>query len=154
MMPVRCETSRSRTRCRACKSSWSAVFVATNFIVGRCTASAIASASLKSFFCPFAYGRTYFAGISRASWPSAFRRRLRWWAPTGLHTDQAGREVGKPRLDLTTRPLLAQHHRTALVMADDVERVLADIDADHGEGGGGFSGHGVLHLVAAPCPRA
>jgi len=30
----------------------SAVLVATNFIVGRCTASAIASASLKSFFCP------------------------------------------------------------------------------------------------------
>jgi hypothetical protein len=27
--------------------------VATNFIVGRCTASAIASASRKSFFCPF-----------------------------------------------------------------------------------------------------
>jgi hypothetical protein len=27
--------------------------VATDFIVGRCTASAIASASLKSFFCPF-----------------------------------------------------------------------------------------------------
>jgi hypothetical protein len=25
-----------------------------NFIVGRCTASAIASASLKSFFCPLA----------------------------------------------------------------------------------------------------
>jgi hypothetical protein len=37
-------------RCRQlidlnCRSSWSAVFVATNFIVGRCTASAIASAS-------------------------------------------------------------------------------------------------------------
>jgi hypothetical protein len=29
------------------------VLVATNFIVGRCTASAIASASRKSFFCPF-----------------------------------------------------------------------------------------------------
>src|SRR5262249_55979286 len=29
-----------------------AVFVATNFIVGRCTASVIASASRKSFFCP------------------------------------------------------------------------------------------------------
>jgi hypothetical protein len=27
--------------------------VATNFIVGRCTVSAIASASRKSFFCPF-----------------------------------------------------------------------------------------------------
>ena len=64
---VRCLTSRSRTRCSACKSSWSAVLVATNFIVGRCTASAIASASRKSFFCPFEYGRTYFAGISRAS---------------------------------------------------------------------------------------
>jgi len=43
------------------------VFVATNFIVGRCTASAIASASRKSFFCPFEYGRTYLAGINRAS---------------------------------------------------------------------------------------
>jgi hypothetical protein len=42
-------------------------FVATNFIVGRCTASAMASASRKSFFCPFEYGRTYLAGISRAS---------------------------------------------------------------------------------------
>jgi hypothetical protein len=29
------------------------VLVATNFIVGRWTASAIASASRKSFFCPF-----------------------------------------------------------------------------------------------------
>ena len=57
----------SLSRCSACKSSRSAVFVATNLIVGRCTASAIASASRKSFFCPFEYGRTYFAGISRAS---------------------------------------------------------------------------------------
>jgi hypothetical protein len=36
---------RSRTRCSACKSSRSVVLVATNFMVGRCTASAIASAS-------------------------------------------------------------------------------------------------------------
>jgi hypothetical protein len=46
------DISRSRTRCTACRSSCSAVLVATNFIAGRCTASAIASASLKSFFCP------------------------------------------------------------------------------------------------------
>jgi hypothetical protein len=59
--PVRWLTNRSRTRCSACRSSCSAVFVATNFIVGRCTASAIVSASRKSFFCPFEYGRTYFA---------------------------------------------------------------------------------------------
>lgn len=51
----------------------------------------------------------------------------------GLHADQARREVSKSRLDLTARPLLAQHNRTALVMADDVERVLADVDADHGD---------------------
>src|SRR6516164_5508248 len=77
MIPVRWLTNRSRTRCSACRSSCSAVFVATNFIVGRCTASAIASASRKSFFCPFEYGRTYFAGISRASWPSVLSLRLR-----------------------------------------------------------------------------
>src|SRR6266478_3596089 len=34
MMPVRCDTSRSRTRCSACRSSCSAVLVATNFIDG------------------------------------------------------------------------------------------------------------------------
>src|SRR3984893_15906128 len=54
-MPVRWLTNRARTRCSACRSSCSAVFVATNLIVGRCTASAIASASRKSFFCPFEY---------------------------------------------------------------------------------------------------
>ena len=43
------------------------VFVVTNFIVGRCTASAIASASRKEVvLLPFEYGRTY-AGISMAS---------------------------------------------------------------------------------------
>ena len=68
---------RSRTRCRACRSSWSAVLVATNFMVGRCTASAIASASRKSFFCPLLYGRTYLAGINRALWPSSCSLRLR-----------------------------------------------------------------------------
>jgi hypothetical protein len=33
-------------------------------MVGRCTASAIAFESRKSFFRPFEYGRTYLAGIS------------------------------------------------------------------------------------------
>src|SRR5260370_927693 len=63
-------------RWSACKSSCSAAFVATNFIVGRCTASAMASASRKSFFCPFEYGRTYFAGMSQASCPSVRTSRL------------------------------------------------------------------------------
>src|SRR5579859_6524054 len=114
-MPVRWLTNRSRTRCSACKSSWSAVFVATNFIVGRCTASAIASASRKSFFCPFEYGHTYFAGINRASWPEALQLATEMMrTDTGLHTDQARRQVGKSGLHLATRPLLTQNDGAAL----------------------------------------
>jgi hypothetical protein len=40
--------------------------------------------------------------------------------------------VGKPRFHLTARPLLPQNDRTALILADNVKRALADIDADHG----------------------
>ena len=74
---------------------------ATNFIVGRCTASAIASASRKSFFCPLEYARTYFRGhqsriVTVALQPAAQVMR----ADTGLHADQARRHVGKPRFDL------------------------------------------------------
>ena len=36
-------------------------------------------------------------------------------------------------------------------MARDVERVLADIDADHGERGIGGLRHGVLLVFGAPC---
>ena len=50
----------------------------------------------------------------------------------GLHADQARRHVGKPCLHLATRPLLTQHNRAALIEANDVERVLTDIDADYG----------------------
>ena len=74
-------------------------------------------------------------------------------ADAGLHADQARRHVGKPRLDLTTRPLLAQHDRTTLIVADDVERVLADIDTDHGDCVVWCLGHGVLLVVGAPCQR-
>ena len=38
--------------------------------------------------------------------------------------------VGQSRLDLTARPLLAQDDRATAIVADDVKRVLADIDAD------------------------
>jgi hypothetical protein len=38
----------------------------TNFIVEHCTASAMASASRKSFLPVFEYGRTHFAGTNRA----------------------------------------------------------------------------------------
>jgi hypothetical protein len=53
-------------------------------------------------------------------------------ADAGLHANQARRQIGKSRLDLATRPFLPQHDDTALILANDVERVLADIDADYG----------------------
>jgi hypothetical protein len=45
-------------------------------MVGRCAASAIASASLQSFFCPFEYGRTCFAGISLTALDAIERRAV------------------------------------------------------------------------------
>jgi hypothetical protein len=56
-------------------------------------------------------------------------------ANASLHADQATRHAGKPRCYLATRPLLAQDDRTALIETHNVERVLADIDADHGDSG-------------------
>jgi hypothetical protein len=40
--------------------------------------------------------------------------------------------LASPRFDLAPRPFLPQYDRTALVVSHEVERVLADIDADHG----------------------
>jgi hypothetical protein len=50
-----------------------------------------------------------------------------------FHLDQARRQVGKPRLHLAARPLLPQHNGAALILANDVKRVLANIDADFGQ---------------------
>jgi hypothetical protein len=46
--------------------------------------------------------------------------------------EQAARQVGEPRFHLPVRPFLPQHDCTTFIVAHDVERVLADIDADHG----------------------
>jgi hypothetical protein len=53
-------------------------------------------------------------------------------ADAGSHADPTRRQIGQSGLDLATRPLLPQHDGTALILANDVERVLADIDADYG----------------------
>jgi hypothetical protein len=54
---------------------------------------------------------------------------------TGLHADQTARNVHEPPLELRPRDLQLQYNRPALVEADQVEGVLADIDADRGDGG-------------------
>src|SRR5678809_316011 len=74
-------------------------------------------------------------------------------ANTGLHADQARRHVGKASLYLATGPLLTQHNGTTLIVAYDVERVLADIDANYGDCSVEGLGHGVLLVLRAPCQR-
>src|ERR1700756_2149602 len=69
----------------------------------------------------------------------------------GFHADQARRYIGEPRFHLATRPLLSQHDGAARIVANDVERVLANIDADHGDCAVvGLLRHGVLLVFAAP----
>src|SRR6516164_1967129 len=71
-------------------------------------------------------------------------------ADASLHPDQARRQAGKSRLDLATRPFLPQYDRTTLIVPHDVEQVLADIDADHGDGAIRLLRHSVLLVFAAP----
>src|SRR5215470_12576156 len=73
----------------------------------------------------------------------------------GFHPDQARWYVGKPRLQLPARPLLPQHDRAVLILANDVERVLTDVDANHASDCTVvLAGHGVLLVFAAPCPAS
>jgi hypothetical protein len=53
-------------------------------------------------------------------------------ADAGLHADPTRRQIGESGLHLATRPLLPQHDGTAEILANDVKRVLADINADYG----------------------
>src|SRR5262249_25349537 len=72
----------------------------------------------------------------------------------GLHADEAPRQSRKPRFHLAARPLLPQHDRTALILADDVERVLADIDTDHVDLAVEYLGHGMLLCLRWPASLA
>ena len=98
------------------KIEWSAVFVATNFIVGCCTASAIVSASLKSFFWPLTYARTYLPASSGCHGQRGERAGEVMRADTGLHANQAGGHVGEPHLNLAARPFFA-HARSNRVLS-------------------------------------
>jgi hypothetical protein len=71
-------------------------------------------------------------------------------ANAGLHPDQARRQIGEPGFRLATRPLLPQHQGSAPILANDVERVLPDIDADHGDFAVEFLGHRVLLCLGCP----
>jgi hypothetical protein len=49
-------------------------------------------------------------------------------ADAGLYADPTRLQIGESGLHLATRPLLPQHNGTALILTNNVERVLADID--------------------------
>src|SRR5260221_14030406 len=66
-------------------------------------------------------------------------------ADAGLHADPKRRQIGESGLLLATRPFLPQHDGTALILANEVERGLADIDADYG----GRRGCGLCHNLGA-----
>ena len=68
----------------------------------------------------------------------------------GFHADQTRWHVGKACFNLATRPLLTQHDRTAAIEADDVERVLANIDTDYGDCVVEIVRHSVCSLSQAP----
>jgi hypothetical protein len=78
--------------------------------------------------------------------------------PFGVRAQQAGKtwRIGvletKPRVHLAARPLLAQHQGSTPILADDVERVLADIDADHLDLAVEYLGHGRLLCLQCPLP--
>src|SRR5260370_3279578 len=74
-------------------------------------------------------------------------------AEARLHADEARRQGAEARVDLAGRQLLAQNDGAHLVEADEVERILADVDADcrNGFKAGGLAWHRMLLVFAAPC---
>src|SRR5262245_24359581 len=93
--------------------------------------------------------------VFRRHQPGVVAKRLKFATEmmrpgAGLHADEARRQVGKPRLHLATRPLLTQRQGSTPILADDVERILADIDADHGDCAVEFLRHGPFRS-GPPC---
>jgi len=55
-------------------------------------------------------------------------------ADAGLQAHETGSKVGEPNFDLSARQPFAQHDSAALVEADQVKGILADVDAERGDG--------------------
>src|SRR5271168_1499141 len=97
----------------------------------RSTASAIASASTKSFLLDFSNGLTNCAAIKRTSWPCLRKRASEKMRPgTCLQPDQRGMHIRGVCQQLSLRELLPHQHLAGLAECDQVKRCLAKIDAD------------------------
>jgi len=56
-------------------------------------------------------------------------------AGAGLHANQAAGDIGEPARELAARRLLLQNDGPTLIEADQMEGVLANVDADRGDSG-------------------
>src|SRR5262245_11210075 len=123
--------------------------MATNFMVGRCSFRVAEVVLLAFRIRPHIPGWHQPGVVAKRSELSAQVMR----PDARLHADQARWNIGEPRIDLRARQLLTQNGRAFVVESDDMERVLADVDADRGDdvSAGSRAWHGMLLILAAPC---
>src|ERR671936_3104308 len=69
----------------------------------------------------------------------------------GPYAPEHGHRFNPNKLLLDPYARRLQHDGKAVIVTHDVERVLADIDADHGDRCVEFLRHGVLLVLSAPC---
>ena len=105
-------------------------------MVGRRTASAIASASMKSFLFDFTYG----AHVLRRHQPDLMSlvdksssQKMR--AGTGFHPDHVGLEISRVDEEMRSGELLLREHCTLLIESHEVKDGFRNIDTD------GVNGH-------------
>jgi hypothetical protein len=109
-----------------------------NFLVGCCANQAIAFASRKSLAHIFRRHQLRIVTVDLQLATDV--------TPTqAFHTDQARQRCGE--FDLAARPILP--HRAAPIEAEDAEGILANIDADPGNGGESWFADLALTLPAA-----
>src|SRR5437764_6145494 len=124
---VRCRTSLSLPRCRRTAACCSAVLIGTNRIVGRRTASQIASASAASVLLRLTYAFTLrrhqpdlVAGCLQLPRPVVRRR-------AGFESNQTTRQFGKEGDDLTPPKPFAQNAFPGRIDAVDLKNVFRQI---------------------------
>src|SRR5450631_2073866 len=115
----------------ACRSSWSSVLIGTKRMFLRSTASAIASASTKSFLLDFT-NALHKLGCDQphimALLPQRASQKMR--SGTCLHPDQRRLHVRGVRQQLPLGELLPHQHLAGCAKCDQVKRRLAKIDAN------------------------
>src|SRR3712207_4529328 len=101
---------RSLVRWSMVAACCSTVLIGTKRMVGRTTASQIASASAASVLFVLTKGFTYWGGISRTWWPRACSARAQWCAPG--QASMPTRQGGSRAKNTATSPRRRRRRRT------------------------------------------